>query len=61
MKEGFGIYTWTDGRQYRGWWFKGKQHGYGAYIGSNLELKHGIWDMGKRTHWLSDEDMHEIN
>jgi hypothetical protein len=23
-KEGYGIYYWTDGRRYEGWWHKGK-------------------------------------
>ena len=23
-KSGFGIYTWTDGRKYEGWWSEGK-------------------------------------
>lgn len=31
-KEGFGQYTWPDGRRYVGQWKKGVQHGEGKFI-----------------------------
>ena len=31
-KEGFGQYTWPDGRRYVGQWKKGVQHGEGKYL-----------------------------
>ena len=30
-KQGFGVFTWPDGRMYEGEWFDGKQHGKGTY------------------------------
>lgn len=33
-KHGYGVFTWTDGRQYKGYWINGMQHGLGTYIGT---------------------------
>ena len=24
IKQGYGTYSWTDGRKYSGWWYQGK-------------------------------------
>jgi len=54
-KEGYGIYYWTDGRKYEGWWTKGKQHGLGIYIDPNKKsVKYGLWEHGKRATWFDD-------
>jgi len=29
--EGIGIYTWIDGREYRGEWKNSNMHGIGSY------------------------------
>ena len=31
MKDGYGVFTWPDGRQYKGGWKNGKQHGAEKY------------------------------
>ena len=31
-KEGYGKYSWPDGRIYKGYWKDGKQHGLGELI-----------------------------
>ena len=56
-KQGFGIYTWTDGRRYEGWWHKGKQHGFGNYTNKDMVVKSGVWESGKRIKWLSEESV----
>ncbi len=30
-KEGYGVFTFKDGRVYKGQWLNGKQHGRGTY------------------------------
>lgn len=51
-KEGFGIYTWADGRQYHGMWKDGKQHGEGKYILPSGIQRRGIWREGVRETWI---------
>jgi len=46
-KNGFGVYTFTDGRIFEGWWVNGKQHGLGVMIAKG-KTKYGVWDNGKR-------------
>ena len=53
-KQGYGLYQWTDGRKYKGWWNKGKQHGFGIYTGSKKDEKFGLWEYGKRITWLDE-------
>lgn len=61
-KEGFGIYYWTDGRKYEGQWHKAKQHGIGIYTDPNKNIhKKGLWEMGKRKKWYTDEEADLIN
>ena len=37
-KCGYGIYTWPDGRIYKGYWLDGKQHGLGQYSTATREV-----------------------
>merc|ERR1711879_726527 len=43
MGEGFGIYFWPDGSQYRGTWDVNTINGKGAYIGSDGRWYKGTW------------------
>ena len=57
-KEGIGKYTWKDGRIYLGYWKSGKQNGLGRYTNPNENKdKFGIWENGKRTQWLDEEEL----
>ena len=57
-KEGIGKYTWKDGRVYLGFWKSGKQNGLGRYTNPNEKKdKFGIWENGKRTQWLDEEEL----
>ena len=51
-KEGFGIFTWPDGRKYIGNWKEGVQEGEGDYIFSSGVMKKGIWSNGKLIQWV---------
>jgi hypothetical protein len=55
-KEGFGVFTWADGRIYKGNWINGKQSGTGKYIRPNGEIKMGIWKNGNRIKWIEVEE-----
>jgi hypothetical protein len=46
------VFTWPDGRKYRGQWKNGKQHGEGIYHSSKGEVRKGQWADGKRLQWL---------
>ena len=60
-KHGYGIYTWPDGRAYKGYWKDGKQHGLAEYhIRANrpnsetpsMQIRYGLWDGGARKLWF---------
>ena len=51
--QGFGIYTWADGRIYEGQWLQGKQHGQGKYTAKDGKTGIGMWQYGKRIEWLT--------
>ena len=55
-KHGYGIYTYPDGRSYKGQWANGKQHGEGIFITPLGAQRKGIWNEGKRIRWLDDND-----
>ena len=60
-KEGFGIYKWTDGRMYEGWWVKGKQHGPGTYHDTaKNSVRKGLWENGKRLKWYEEEEAKQV-
>ena len=41
--DGYGTYTYPDGRSYKGEWKNGKQDGEGVFKTPNNESKRGIW------------------
>lgn len=50
-KEGYGVFTWPDGRQYKGYWVNGKQHGKGVFINDKGIEQEGMWENGKKKEW----------
>ena len=46
--DGIGVYTWQDGRQYRGEYKDDKKHGYGIYSWSDGRIYKGHWCRGKQ-------------
>ena len=56
LKEGFGIFVWSEIplKAYIGFWEKGKQNGLGVNINNNI-VKYGIWKKGKKEIWLNNE------
>ena len=46
--EGMGIYTWQDGRMYKGQYKDDKKHGYGVYSWADQRLYQGMWFKGKQ-------------
>mmetsp|Transcript_95698 Transcript_95698/g.219319 ORF Transcript_95698/g.219319 Transcript_95698/m.219319 type:complete len:85 (-) Transcript_95698:217-471(-) len=42
-KEGFGKFTWADGRSYEGQWSGGKRSGKGVYTSSSGRTRTGEW------------------
>lgn len=46
--DGIGVYTWQDGRQYRGEYKDDKKHGYGIYTWSDGRTYSGHWCRGKQ-------------
>ncbi len=68
-KNGYGLYVWADGRRYQGWWHNRKQFGLGVYVAKNgtatlacdpVEIKHGLWENGRRIKWFSKEEVRAI-
>ena len=54
--DGIGVYTWQDGRQYRGEYKDDKKHGYGIYTWSDGRTYSGHWCRGKQ-HGLGTYDV----
>ena len=52
--QGFGVYTWANGRKYEGEWVNGKQHGKGKLFLLDGTIKTGIWENGIRIKWIED-------
>lgn len=46
--DGFGIYTWSDGRTYQGFYKEDKKHGFGIYKWSDSKSYSGWWYEGKQ-------------
>ena len=46
--DGIGVYTWQDGRQYRGEYKDDKKHGFGIYTWSDGRMYSGHWCRGKQ-------------
>ena len=45
---GFGVYNWTDGRRYEGFFTKDKRQGYGTLMTPNNYTYSGGWLNGKQ-------------
>ena len=60
MKNGQGVYWWADGRKYIGGFQNNKMHGIGFMADDNSKVKMGLWQDGKRLHWLH-QDIEESN
>ena len=58
--EGFGFYTWADGREFQGWWHRNKMHGVGIHISADEVSKFGLWQCGKRIKWLSETEIAQV-
>ena len=52
-KEGYGVFTFRDGRVYEGEWKDGKQHGRGLFRKKNI-TREGIWEDGERIKWCDE-------
>ena len=46
--NGFGRFTWPDGRIYHGEYFNDKKHGTGSFIWSDGKRYSGTWVNGKQ-------------
>ena len=46
--DGFGIYTWQDGRKYEGQYKKDKKHGNGVYTWADGRKYDGEWQNGRQ-------------
>ena len=46
--NGFGRYTFVDGRRYEGQYFNDKKHGYGVYSWPDGRVYKGYWKDGKQ-------------
>lgn len=46
--EGYGIYTWKDGRRYEGQYKEDKKHGYGIYVWADGRRYEGWWYKAKQ-------------
>ena len=47
MIDGFGTYTWPDGRKYKGYYINDKKHGTGVYSQPDGTSYDGGWKLGK--------------
>lgn len=46
--DGFGIYSWADGRKYQGYYKDDKKHGFGIYQWADGRVYAGNWSKGKQ-------------
>ena len=53
-RDGYGVYTWADGRKYEGEFMNNEQHGIGTYISKSGKIKKGQWQNGKKIRWIDD-------
>ena len=44
--QGFGVYSWRDGRRYEGKFLKGNKHGKGKFVWANGKVYDGMWKDG---------------
>ena len=43
MKNGYGVYTWADGSEFKGNWEENKITGYGIYTWEDGRVYEGYW------------------
>lgn len=55
-KNGYGIFSWKDGKMYQGWWLSGKQYGLGKFIINN-ESTYGLWEKGKVVKVFNEKEV----
>ena len=53
LMEGYGTFSWPNGKKYIGYWKNGKQHGIGSIININGKELRGEFMDGKRLRWIS--------
>ena len=46
---------WPDGKNYKGQWKNGKQHGFGEYTNINGIMRRGEFENGKKIRWLDEQ------
>jgi len=55
--DGYGVYTWRDGRKYEGQYSKDRKHGFGTYLWADGRRYEGQWENGRQhgegLYWLS--------
>ena len=54
--NGYGEFTWPNGRVYKGQWSEGKQCGEGIIVDENGKTRKGEWANGKRVQWIDNEE-----
>lgn len=47
MRNGYGVFYFSDGRKFSGDWKDGKQHGKGCYEKKFIK-REGVWKNGKK-------------
>lgn len=50
MRQGFGIYRWSDGSWWCGYWHEGLREGAGLFVRSDGLLMTGSWERGELQH-----------
>lgn len=45
--NGFGFYSFSDGKTYTGYYLNDKKHGYGIYSWTDGKSYQGWWTLGK--------------
>lgn len=48
--EGFGVYTWPNGKTVLSYWRAGVMHGPGLILETNGKTTPGLWEEGKLKH-----------
>jgi hypothetical protein len=46
--DGYGIFTWIDKRQYKGYYLEDRKHGFGRFYWPDGRIYEGEWDKGKQ-------------
>lgn len=46
--NGYGLFTWKDGRSYRGEYKDDKKHNFGIYVGVEGKRYEGYWENGNQ-------------